>query len=145
MHASNLTEFSIVMDETVKSSELLPKSHLRKFLEFETDHIRTIVSVLEAQQSMTRSLDPIGTALKVVAGTADDSNFAMLKMSESNNRQVFINTETQKHINKLTDTINNNVLVRTNIRFVLRAGSPQNWLPRPTCGGYSTMWEQAIP
>jgi len=88
---------------------------------------------------MTRSLDPIGTALKVVAGTADDSNFAMLKMSESNNRQVFINTETQKHINKLTDTINNNVLVRTNIRFVLRAGSPQNWLPRPTCGGYSTM------
>jgi len=70
---------------------------MRKLLEVDTDHIRSLLSVLKIHHRMARSLDILGTALKVVAGTPDASDLEMLKMSESRliesiNRQVIINT-----------------------------------------------------
>jgi len=54
----------------------------------------------------SRSLD-----FWVVAGTPDADDLSRINnnqasLIEANNRQVVINTETQKHINSLTDTVN---------------------------------------
>ncbi|KPU81751.1 uncharacterized protein Dana_GF27280, partial [Drosophila ananassae] len=118
-HSSNLTEFSIMIDETAKLSALFPQSHMRKLLDVDTDHIRNILSVLKVHHRIARSLDFLGTALKVVAGTPDAADLEMLNMSESrliesNNRQVVINTETQKQINKLTDAVNEIIKAKKN-------------------------------
>jgi len=84
---------------------------------------------------MARSLDFLGTALKVVAGTSDASDLEMVKMSESrliesNNSQVIINTQTQDKINKLTDSVNkiikakqNNIVDTSHLYDVLLARS----------------------
>jgi len=58
---------------------------------------------------MARSLNFLGTVLKVIAGPPDAADFDMLKMSEarlieSNNRQVII--KTQNKFNELTEIVN---------------------------------------
>jgi len=68
---------------------------------------------------MARSLDFLGTALKVVEGTPDASDFLKIKITEaqlveSNSRQIIINSETQNQINRLTDTINKIINPRKN-------------------------------
>lgn len=110
-HTSNLTEFTNIIDETDKLSELFPQSHMRKLLDVDIDHVRSLLSVVRVHHRTARSLDFLGTVLKVVAGTPDASDFRMIKLSESklidaNNMQVVINTETQKQINQLTSTVN---------------------------------------
>jgi len=68
---------------------------------------------------MARSLDFLGTALKVIAGTPDAADFDMLKVSEarlieSNNRQAIINTQTQNKINELTEAVNKIIKAKQN-------------------------------
>lgn len=71
-----------------------------------------LLSTLNVHHRLARSLDFLGSALKVVAGTPDAADFekkirfSESQLIESNNRQVIINTETQKQINRLTDTVN---------------------------------------
>nr|ABQ84941.1 env [Drosophila melanogaster] len=110
-HSSNLSEYASMIDETQNLSESLSHSHMRKLLEVDTDHLRTLLSVLKVHHRIARSLDFLGTALKVVAGTPDATDLFKIKITEaqlveSNSRQIAINSETQKQINKLTDTIN---------------------------------------
>jgi len=76
------------------------------------------LSVLNVHHRIARSLDFLGTALKVV-GTPDASDFLKIKITEaqlveSNSRQIIINSETQKQINRLTDTINKIINARKN-------------------------------
>jgi len=108
-HSSNLTEFSTLIDETARLSALFPQSHMRKLLDVDTVHIRSILSVLKVHHRIARSLDFLGTVLKVVAGTLEGADLEMLKVSESrliksNNRQVVINTETQRQIKPMLST-----------------------------------------
>jgi len=84
---------------------------MRKLLEIDIEHIQSLLSALRIHHRIARSLDFLGTALKVVAGTPDASDLERIKITESqliasNNRQIQINTETQKQINLLTDTVN---------------------------------------
>jgi len=77
------------------------------------------VSVLKIHHRVAKSLDFLGTALNVVAGTPDAADFLKIRITEaqlveSNSRQIAINSETQKQINKLTDTINNIIKARKN-------------------------------
>jgi len=44
---------------------------MRKLLDVDTDHLKTLLSVLKIHHRVARSLDFLGTALKVVAGTPD--------------------------------------------------------------------------
>jgi len=104
-----LTEFSTLIDETARLSALFPQSHMRKLLDVDTVHIRSILSVLKVHHRIARSLDFLGTVLKVVAGTLEGADLEMLKVSESrliksNNRQVVINTETQRQIKPMLST-----------------------------------------
>jgi len=79
---------------------------MRKLLEVDTDHLRTLLSVLNVHHRIVRSLDFLGTALKVEITEA--------QLVESNSRQIIINSDTQKHINRLTDTINKIINARKN-------------------------------
>jgi len=108
-----------MIDETEKLSVSFPHSHMRKLLDVDTDHLRTLVSVLKIHHRVAKSLDFLGTALNVVAGTPDAADFLKIRITEaqlveSNSRQIAINSETQKQINKLTDTINNIIKARKN-------------------------------
>ena len=90
---------------------------MRKLLDVDTDHLRTLLSVLKVHHRMARSLDFLGTALKVVAVTPDATDFFKIRLTEaqlveSNSRQIVINSETQKQTNKLTDTINKIIKAR---------------------------------
>lgn len=110
-HSSSLSNFYKIIEDTKKMSEFFPHSHMRKLLDIDVEHIETLLSALTVHHRMARSLDFLGTALKIVAGTPDAADLEKIKMTESqlidsNNRQVLINTETQKQINKLTDTVN---------------------------------------
>lgn len=60
-HSSNLTEFSMMMKETTRLSDLFPESHMRKILDFNTDHIRSVLSMLKVHHRIARSLDFLGT------------------------------------------------------------------------------------
>ncbi|KQS71057.1 uncharacterized protein Dere_GG27277, partial [Drosophila erecta] len=116
-HSSNLSEYISTVDETEKLSESFPRSHMRKLLDVDIDHLRTLLSI--THHRIARSLDFLGTALKVVAGTPDASDFLKIRMTEaqlvdSNSSQININSETQKQINKLTDTINKIIKARSN-------------------------------
>lgn len=71
---------------------------------------------LSTHHRYARSLNTLGTALKVVAGTPDFDDFEKIKFRkqqfiDSNNRQMILNTRTQEEINKLTETVN--VIVRS--------------------------------
>lgn len=118
-HTSNLSEFVNIIEETEKLSDLFPQSHMRKLLDVDSDHLKTLLSVLKIHHRMARSLDFLGTALKVVAGTPDASDFLKIRVTEaqlieSNSRQIAINSETQKQINKLTDTVNQIIKAQKN-------------------------------
>jgi len=118
-HSSNLSDYIYMVDETKKLSASFPQSHMRKLLDVDTDHLVNLLSVLKIHHRIARSLDFLGTALKVVAGTPDASDFLKIKMTEaqlvdSNSRQININSETQIQINKLTDTVNRIIKARNN-------------------------------
>ena len=70
-----------------------------------------ILNALQGHHRHARSLNIVGTALKVIGGTPDydDLNEVHSKQGElitANNRQIMINTEAQKQINNLTRTVN---------------------------------------
>lgn len=118
-HSSNLTEFDVIADETEKLIELFPQSHMRKLLDADIDHIRSLLSVVQIHHRMARSLDFLGSALKVIAGTPDASDFEKVRWSESqlidaSNKQIVINSETQEKINKLTDAVNEIIKAKKN-------------------------------
>jgi len=74
---------------------------MRKLVDVDTDHLRPLLSVLKIHHRVSRSLDFLGTALKVVAGTPDAADFLKIRITkaqlvESNFRQIAINSETQK-------------------------------------------------
>jgi len=78
-HSSNSADFTAIADETERLAKLFPQSHMRKLLDVDTDHIRSLLSVLQIHHRIARSLDFLGTALKVVAGTPDASDFEKIK------------------------------------------------------------------
>lgn len=90
---------------------------MRKLLSVDIDNIRSLLSVVKIHHRMARSLDFLGKALKVIAGTPDASDFSRVRLTESklidsNNRQIVINSETQKQINQLTFTVNEIIKAR---------------------------------
>lgn len=110
-HTTNLTEFARMVEETKGLSDSFPQSHMRKLLEIDVDHISTMLSAITIHHRMARSLDFLGSALKVVAGTPDAADLEHIRITEaqlveSNNRQVVINTKAQNQINALTNTVN---------------------------------------
>lgn len=110
-HTTNLPEFARMVEETKGLSDSFPQSHMRKFLEIDVEHISTMLSAITIHHRMARSLDFLGSALKVVAGTPDATDLEHIRITEaqlveSNNRQVVINTKAQNQIKALTSTVN---------------------------------------
>lgn len=110
-HTTNLTIFSEIADETGKLTTHFPSSHMVKILDSDTKRIATLLASLETHHRHARSINMIGTALKIIAGTPDFDDFEGLKFKqqelvESINRQVSINTKTQDQLNRLTDVVN---------------------------------------
>lgn len=110
-HSTNLTEYDRLVRETAETTKLFPQSHMRKILEADVNHMSTLLVTLGVHHRHARSLDVIGRALKVIAGTPDAEDLRQIRLTENelireNNRQIVINTHTQKQINALTLTVN---------------------------------------
>ena len=100
-----------IIDETHKLTELFPISHVKKLITSDIKHIDTLLKTLEIHHRNARSINILGTALKVIAGTPDFDDFENLKnnqirLIDSNNRQIKINTKLQIQIAELTNSIN---------------------------------------
>jgi hypothetical protein len=110
-HSSNLSMYSEIAEETKALMNHFPQSHMKKILESDIGHIKTLLDTVKTHHRHARSINILGTALKVIAGTPDFDDFDKLKykqqsLIESIDNQVVINTRVQEKINKLTDTVN---------------------------------------
>ncbi|XP_032289313.1 retrovirus-related Env polyprotein from transposon gypsy isoform X1 [Drosophila virilis] len=110
-HTTNLTDYRTMTAETMKLTGKFPQSHMRKLLEIDTGHVLDMLSALDVHHRKVRSLDFLGTALKVVAGTPDANDFRKTELTQmqlvtASNRQISINSRMQEKINQLTDTVN---------------------------------------
>jgi len=84
---------------------------MKQILDSDIRQVRTLLATIEIHHRHSRSINLIGTALKVVAGTPDFDDFESIKFTEkqlveSENRQIIINSKTQQQINRLTDNVN---------------------------------------
>lgn len=110
-HTSNLTIYLEIADETEKLMEHFPSSHMVKILESDIKRIRSLLQSLYVHHRHARSINILGTALKIIAGTPDfddfeEQKFRQKELINSINKQVSINSKTQDQINKLTDIVN---------------------------------------
>jgi len=110
-HSANLSEYRRLVEETDGKTDRFPQSHMQKLLSVDTAHLRDLLESLSIHHRVARSLDFLGKALKVVAGTPDAEDFEKIKFNEfqlidANNRQLNINTKVQDQINKISTTVN---------------------------------------
>jgi len=80
---------------------------MRQLLDSDIQHLRTHLATKEIHHRHARSINLIGSALKVVAGTPDFDDFEELRFTEkqlveSENRQISINKK-----NSTTDKLIN--------------------------------------
>lgn len=118
-HSANLSEYERVIEETVKLIDVFPQSHMKKLLVVDTVHLQDLLEALGTHHRVARSIDFLGSILKVVAGTPDAGDlertrFTEMQLINSNNRQIEINTRVQVQINKLTSTVNQILKVTQN-------------------------------
>ena len=107
-HSTNLTLYDSIIDETIKLTEIFPKTHMKKILENNIDQIDTPLSTLRTHHRQARSINFIGTTIK---GTPDFDDFQEVKfhqnqLIEPHNRQIEINTIINQQMQTLTSTIN---------------------------------------
>jgi len=99
------------VEETNGMISMFPQSHMQKLLIVDVAHLRDLLDSLSIHHRVARSLDFLGAALKVVAGTPDAEDFEKIKFNEfqlinANNRQININSKVQDQINNITSTVN---------------------------------------
>jgi len=75
------------------------------------EYLRKLLEVARVHHRIARSLDFLASMLKVVVGTPDAGDlervrFTEWQLTQSNNRQIKINTRIQSRINQLTTTAN---------------------------------------
>lgn len=110
-HTTNLSVYYEAANETIKVMDVFPQSHMKKILNSDIQHMTSLLSTLNIHHRHARSINFIGSALKVIAGTPDADDFENLRLNQkqlidSNNRQIEINTKLQIKIETLTNAIN---------------------------------------
>lgn len=110
-HTTNLSMYAEMVEKTKLLKSHFPQSHMKMILDADIGHINTLLDTINVHHRNTRSINVLGTALKIVAGTPDHDDFENLEFKqreliEAENRQVLINTKVQQQINNLTDIVN---------------------------------------
>jgi len=75
----NLLEYTHVVVETIALMEHFPRSRMKHFLSVDTGHLQDLLDALGLHHRVARSLDFLGSMLKVVAGTPDASDLERSK------------------------------------------------------------------
>ena len=117
-HIVNLTTFDGMIIETDNLTNIFPSTHMKKILNNDVTQIQTLLATLRTHHRQARSLNFLGTALKVIEGTPtfDDFNevkFQQENLIESNNRQILINSRFSQQIEKLIIAINSIISGKT--------------------------------
>lgn len=102
-HTANIETYMEIAEETKELTQHFPTSHMRMLLDSDITHIKTLLATIDIHHRQARSINLLGTALKVIAGTPDFDDFENLKFRQqelinSENRQIDINTIVQEKL-----------------------------------------------
>ncbi len=70
-HATNMTTYEDYADQTEAMTKTFTDDHRTPVIATDLRHIRKLVTTLKFYHRATRSINLIGTALKIIAGTTD--------------------------------------------------------------------------
>lgn len=110
-HYTNITNYEDIVTDTAKAADTLPDARMRQIV---TDDLSTItrqILNIRTHHRQARSINMLGSALKVITGTPDFDDFEELRFAQqtlqtNNDKQVIINQQIEQKINKLTKAIN---------------------------------------
>lgn len=74
-HTTNLTTYMEIAKETKGLMTHFPLSHMKMLLDSDIARIKVLLATLDTHHRQARSLNFLGTALKVIAGTPDFDDF----------------------------------------------------------------------
>lgn len=112
LHTTNLTEYREIVNENEDYLNKQTDTTWRhSILKQQTDEISHIIKTLEIPRRIARSINILGSALKIIAGTPDHDDYELLStktnmLIENGNRQTNINSVLQDRINVITNQIN---------------------------------------
>jgi len=100
-----------MVKETIAISNLLNDSDMTKEMQADAENIFRLISMVRIHHRITRSINFLGSTLKFIAGTPDADDFEKVRniqdrIADSNNKQILINSELQRQINNIADTLN---------------------------------------
>jgi len=110
-HSTNLTSYEDYADQTDAMTKTFTNDHRTQVISTDLGHIRKLVATLKVHHRDARSINLIGTALKVIAGTPDFNDWEQIKF----NQEQLINAEEgqselsikfQERLNTLTNSMN---------------------------------------
>lgn len=84
---------------------------MKRVLRADIEHLTTLLVTLHVHYRRTRSINLLGSALKVLAGTPDFDDLQRTRLIEhdlinANNKQVLLNSKLQNQINAFTHAVN---------------------------------------
>lgn len=107
---SNPSVYYEIASETKNLIDTFPPSNVRKILDSDTRHITTLLPTTNIHRRHASTIKILDTALKIIADTLDADDFEkrlnQKQLTESDNRQIHMNTKIQIQIEKLTNAIN---------------------------------------
>jgi len=88
---------------------------MRNLITTDLEHIESLIATIKVHHRHARSINLLGTALKVIAGTPDfddweQNKFKQGQLINSANRQIEINTKLQSRLNEIKAFQNNDLL-----------------------------------
>lgn len=74
-----MTSYEIYADETKRTIDLLQKDHMKRILITDLGHIDTLIATVRVKHRNKRSINLLGTAIKVVAATPDFDDWEQIR------------------------------------------------------------------
>lgn len=110
-HTSNITSYETYVEDTRRQLNYFGKDHMRNLITTDLGHIESLIATIRVHHRHARSINLLGTALKVIAGTPDFDDWEQIKFKQgqlidSANRQIEINTKLQSRLNEITRSMN---------------------------------------
>lgn len=92
-HTTNLTAYDTFVSETANLVEIFTVENMKKVLQADVEHLTTLLATLHVHHRRARSINLLGSALKVLAGTPDFDDLQRTRLIE----QDLINANNNKY------------------------------------------------
>ena len=83
-HIVNITTYHDIIEETTRLTDLFPASHVKKLINADLKHMDRLLQALDVHHRNDRSINVLGTALKIIAGTPEFDEFEVTHKQSTN-------------------------------------------------------------